>query len=186
MIYCCCYFSFPLFEMLSLSLCSEGVCCKVVNTVHQQLEEIVHISCVCPLWCSVDTLPLAVWHLLINLWLCKFESEEFLQSRVPKTVLAMMHHEFEIGGIAHHHSYQVLIRDVKLSTFYIFVFRFLSFPFQFDFYRRTKTVNKYFGVLMMSTNTYRICTRWQYSYTPFRTKLIELGEYSTVISCSCN
>ena len=41
-----CYFFFPLFQMLSLALCGKGVCCKVVNTVHQQLDEIVHISCV--------------------------------------------------------------------------------------------------------------------------------------------
>ena len=45
---CLCYFFFPLFEMLSLALCDEGVCCKFVNTVHQQLDEIAHISCVCP------------------------------------------------------------------------------------------------------------------------------------------
>ena len=31
---CLCYFFFPLFEMLSFALCDEGVCCKVVNTVH--------------------------------------------------------------------------------------------------------------------------------------------------------
>ena len=40
---CLCYFFFPLFEMLILALCNEEVCCKVVNTVHQQLNEIVHI-----------------------------------------------------------------------------------------------------------------------------------------------
>ena len=43
---CLGYFLFPLFEMLSLTLCNQGVCCKFVNTVHQQLDEIIHISCV--------------------------------------------------------------------------------------------------------------------------------------------
>ena len=45
-LYLCCFF-FPLFEMLGLALCNEGLCWKVANTVHQQLDEIVHISCVC-------------------------------------------------------------------------------------------------------------------------------------------
>ena len=48
---CFCYLFFPLFtlfEMLGLVLCDEGLCCcKVVSNVHQQLEEIVHDSCVC-------------------------------------------------------------------------------------------------------------------------------------------
>ena len=44
---CLCYFFFPLFEMLSLALCDEQVCCKVANTVHQQFN-IIHINCVYP------------------------------------------------------------------------------------------------------------------------------------------
>ena len=43
-----CYFFFPLFKILNLALCDEGVCCKIANTVHQQLDETVHINSVCP------------------------------------------------------------------------------------------------------------------------------------------
>ena len=62
-----------------------------------------------------------------TLSLCRWE---FIQSRVPRTVLATMHHAFKVSGIAHCCSHQVLICDVKLWNFYVFVFRFLSFPFQ--------------------------------------------------------
>ena len=55
---CLCYFFFPLFEMLILALW-DGVCCKVVNTVQQQLDEIVHISYVSPQCCSVE--PELLW-----------------------------------------------------------------------------------------------------------------------------
>ena len=40
---------------------------KVVNTVHQKLDEIVHISCVYLQCRSADAFSLAVLHLLINL-----------------------------------------------------------------------------------------------------------------------
>ena len=65
--YAVCYFFSPLFEMQSLALCDEGVCCKVVNTVHQKLDEIVHISCVYLQCRSADAFSLAVLNLLINL-----------------------------------------------------------------------------------------------------------------------
>ena len=42
-------------------------CAKVVNTVHQKLDEIVHISCVYLQCRSADAFSLAVLHLLINL-----------------------------------------------------------------------------------------------------------------------
>ena len=48
-----CYFLFPLFEMMSLVLFDEGECCQFVNTV-EQLDEIVHISCVCPFCVSIS------------------------------------------------------------------------------------------------------------------------------------
>ena len=44
-----------------------------------------------------------------------------------------MHESFKIGGIAHYHSHQVLMSDVKVWNFYMCVFRFLSFPFQLGF-----------------------------------------------------
>ena len=95
-----------------------------------------------------------------------------------------MQHKFKIGGIAHYHSHQVLIRDVKLWKFYVFVFRFLSFSFQLGFYTGTKTVNKLFSVLMVSTTTYRICNKRRYSHKLFRTKLAEFWEAYLVIRVS--
>ena len=41
-----------------------------------------------------------------------------------------------------HTRHQVLICDAKLLNLNVFVFRFLSFPFQLGFYSKTKTVNK--------------------------------------------
>ena len=148
MIHCVCYFFFPLFEMLSLALCHEGVVRLSTLYTSNLMKSPTSAGCVC----SVVLLTLSHWLYdisssisnSVNLFLMNFS-----RARYPGQFLQ----QSKIGGIKHYHSHQVLIHDVKLWNFYIFVFRFLNFPFQLGFYSRTKTLNKLFGVLMVITNT---------------------------------
>ena len=81
----------------------------------------------------------------------------------------MMHHAFKIGGIAHYHSHQLLVCDVKLWNFYI-VFRFLGFSIGF------LQQNNCQQVIWCFDGEYKHkkkCAK-QYGQAPFRMKLAEI------------
>ena len=50
----------------------------------------------------------------------------------------MMHHAFEIGGMAHYHSHQVLIHGVKLGKLLLFCLQIPQLSFSIGFLQQNK------------------------------------------------